>query len=88
MNLKSYYQKTDKGRVVTPKVRAAYVKRLLAATLYSDYEPETNTVDLLADLMHYADAEGFDFSDALATAQDHHEEEVREARTFSDEEGS
>lgn len=31
--------------------------------------------DLLCDLMHWADAQGYDFALALARAEDHHEAE-------------
>lgn len=39
--------------------------------------PETEFADLLADLMHLADAMGIDFDSALATAERNHREELR-----------
>lgn len=39
--------------------------------------PETELADLLADLMHLADAMGLDFDSALATAERNHREELR-----------
>ena len=39
--------------------------------------PETELADLLADLMHLADAMGIDFDSVLATAERNHREELR-----------
>lgn len=47
-------------------------------TIYSD-DPINGVVDLLADLMHYADRERIDFEQALKTARHHHQTETTEA---------
>lgn len=41
---------------------------------------DTDITDLLADLMHYCDQMGHDFSYCLQSAEQHYEEEVSEAR--------
>lgn len=40
-------------------------------------EDETNLQDLLADILHLCDAQGWDFDHLLARARDHHQEETR-----------
>lgn len=43
-----------------------------------DDEDETNFRDMLTDLMHLADAQGWDFDDLLERARTHHDAEVSE----------
>ena len=49
-----------------------------AATVLNNYAPEPETVlrDLLADLMHYAEQNDFDFEYELEVARGHFNEEV------------
>ena len=47
---------------------------------YTGSERETVVIDMLADLMHYADEYGDDFADALRIATNHHTEEIQEAQ--------
>ncbi len=42
-----------------------------AGLYFRGKEPEESLIDLLADLMHYADREGLDYNDALRIARGH-----------------
>lgn len=58
--------------------RAEHATRALKSGRYdaAGSDPLTATGDLLGDLMHYADREGFDFEEAMARARKYYEEET------------
>ena len=53
----------------------------LALARYSDDNPFTNLVDLLADAMHWCDANGEDFHYALCLAGKHFVAELNDQQT-------
>lgn len=65
----------------TPEDRKDYISEVFSVTIYGD-DPgeggEIGVTDLLADLMHYCRLEKIDFQLALAMAENHFYEEVKE----------
>jgi hypothetical protein len=59
---------------LTNPQRSDRTEQMLAR--YSDDAARTNLVDLLADAMHWCQANGHDFASILGTAQMHFETEV------------
>jgi hypothetical protein len=57
--------------------RAETVLRAYERWNRNDYEPETAAVDVIADLMHFADREGLDFDELFNRAQRHYLNEVQ-----------
>jgi len=51
---------------------------------FDKYDPRSNVVDALTALLHFADAKGFDFEDALSLARGHQAaEQTLDARNAS-----
>ncbi len=72
--------------IMKPWECRCFIKLLFRHTDYED-DRQTGVIDLLADLMHYADQEGLNFKECLRIARNHFEEEkggrkgVSECRT-------
>jgi len=62
----------------TPADRANRVEQIFALTPYDEVDSRTSSVDVLADLYHLADREGWDMDQIIESAQMHHKAEVEE----------
>jgi len=75
MKTKGELTNTDKAKFAEVAVKAYAEKTGLASP---DEDEETKVSDLVADLMHYCDRTGVDWSTVMYRAHRHYGEEVKE----------